>query len=93
MPYVFYEEIPEELEEADVVERTEYEQLKEDFEAVQKQRDEAIERAETAEAGWEKAREKYANAFLTTPSRVKEEHSGESEKLTAQTINSLFTIN
>jgi chromosome segregation ATPase len=73
MPYYFYEEELEGYDPADVVERSEYDAVIKERDEVRAQRDTAISRAEAAEAGWEEAKEKYANAFLTTPSRVKQE--------------------
>lgn len=71
MPYVFKDELDEGEVEADVVERSEYQTVVEDRDTVRTQRDEAIARAETAEKGWEESRNKYADAFLTSPARVK----------------------
>ena len=71
MPYVFKEVLDEEETEADVVEREEYDALLAEKDKLVTQRDEAISRAETAEAGWAESRNKYADAFLTSPARVK----------------------
>lgn len=73
MPYYYYEEEVEGMEAADVVERSEHDTVVKELDEVRVQRDAAISRAEAAEAGWEEAKEKYANAFLTTPARVKKE--------------------
>lgn len=92
MPYIFVDEIPDDVEEAEVVSKEEYDGLMEDFNNLTVQRDEAIERAEIAEEGWKKSREKYANAFLSTPSKVKDNESAKVENLTAQSFGSLFKI-
>ena len=73
MPYYFYEEELEGYEAADVVERSEHDAVIKELDEVRTQRDAAISRAEAAEAGWAEAKEKYANAFLTTPARIKKE--------------------
>lgn len=65
MPYVFVEELPEDAEEADVVERSELDSTITERDEARSQRDEAIERAEAAESDLEKQREKYANTFLS----------------------------
>ena len=90
MPYIFIEELPEGTEEADVVERGEYDGLSQQLEEAREQRDEAIARAETAEAGWREAKEKYANTFLTTPARIKENH--EPPTYSAQSVSELFAV-
>ena len=90
MPYVYYEELPENVEEVSVVEESVFNDLKSEYEKVVQQRDEAIERAEKAEEGWSKTKQKYADAFLTTPSKVKEK-SGKVPEISKQTISSLFS--
>lgn len=75
MPYVFVEELEEGVEGADVVERSEYEQLRASVDELASQRDTLIERAETAEKDAREARDKYAHAFITSPQRIKEENS------------------
>ena len=92
MPYIFVEELEEGQQEADVIERTEHDALQQQLEETRTQRDQAIERAETAEKGWNEAKEKYANTFLTTPSKIMENHSNELRQhpMTAQSVNELF---
>lgn len=80
MPYAYYEELPEGIEAADVVDRSEYDAVITERDEIATQRDGAIERAESAEADARKAKEKYANAFLTTPNRVKEEQKANVKK-------------
>lgn len=87
MPYVFYEELPEGLEEADVVERSELDSLTEELNNAREQRDQAISRAETAEDGWEKAKQKYADTFL---SRKPPKSDPEPLNLQPQTLMELF---
>ncbi|MBR2553450.1 MAG: hypothetical protein IKE94_01200 [Aeriscardovia sp.] len=91
MPYVFVEELQEDQEQADVIERTEFERVSDELEEMREQRDTAIERAEIAEKGWREAKQKYADTFLTTPAKIIENHNGDkSEPLTAQSIKELF---
>ena len=88
MPYVYVEELGEDQEAADVVEVGEVDTLKAQLEETREQRDQAIERAATAEKGWQEAKEKYANTFLTTPAKIKENHSPRPVKAT--TVQDLF---
>lgn len=77
MPYIFKEEIEEGEVEAEVVSREEYDAVIQDRDELMVQRDAAIVRAEDAEKGWEEARNKYADAFLTSPARVKREQAAD----------------
>ena len=73
MPYVYREELGEGEVEADVVERSDYDAVIVERDELATQRDTLIERAETAERGWAESRNKYADAFLTSPARIKKE--------------------
>lgn len=73
MPYVYREELGEGEVEADVVERADYDAVIVERDELVTQRDTLIERAETAEKGWAESRNKYADAFLTSPARIKKE--------------------
>lgn len=91
MPYVFREELQDEEVAADVVERDEYEKVIQERDMLMTQRDDAISRAETAEKGWEESRNKYADAFLTSPARVKREQSSDVKRdRLPQTFEELF---
>lgn len=92
MPYIYVDEIPDEVEEAQVVEQFEFDNLQSDYETVIAQRDEAIGRAEVAEAALKESKQKYANAFLSTPARIDNDGGEEKINLTAQSIDSLFKI-
>ena len=73
MPYVYVEQVEEGMQEADVVERSDLDTIKEELESIKNQRDEAIERAVKAEEDYGKMREKYANTFLSNkPKPIKE---------------------
>ena len=74
MPFVEYDELPEGFEAADVVPRADYDAVIAERDQVIEQRDGAISRAQVAEDEARKAKAKYADAFLTTASRVKEMH-------------------
>ena len=80
MPYIFKDVLDEEEVEADVVERSQYDAVIQERDQLMTQRDEAIVRAETAEKGWEESRNKYADAFLTSPARVKKEQEDNVKK-------------
>ena len=91
MPYVFKEVLTDEDVEADVVERVDYDTIIQERDQLMTQRDEAISRAEIAEKGWEESRNKYADAFLTSPARVKKEQSSDVKRdRLPQTFNELF---
>ena len=92
MPYVFVDELPDGVEEANVVPLSDYDSLQQDLADMTNQRDEAIERAVTAEEGWKKSKEKFANTFLSTPTSIKDDKAQEPLNLTAQNIESLFKI-
>ena len=89
MPYIFVEELPEDAQEADVVERSELDSAITERDEARSQRDEAIERAAAAESDLEKQREKYANTFLKRK-REPEPSNDEYEKPTG--ISSLFGL-
>lgn len=57
----------------DVVERADYDTVVTERDGLIEQRDALIERVETAEKGWEEARNKYADAFITSPARMKKD--------------------
>ena len=91
MPYVFKEMLDEDELEADVVTREDYDTVIRERDELMTQRDDAITRAQTAEAGWAEARNKYADAFLTSPARIKKEQSSNVMKDgTPQTFAELF---
>ena len=64
MPYIMVEELPEGVEAADVVERTEYDALSSRLSDAEGQRDRLLERAETLTSELSESRKKYADAFL-----------------------------
>ena len=91
MPFVFKEVLEDEEVEADVVTREDYDAVIQERDQLMTQRDEAIGRAEVAEAGWAESRNKYADAFLTSPARVKREQSSDVKRdRLPQTFDELF---
>ena len=87
MPYYFFEEDIEGMEPADVVEKDSLDELQTRIEELTEQRDTAIDRAVSAENGLAEAKEKYANTFLASRSKILENHQ---EKTPAMTIDGLF---
>lgn len=77
MPYVYRDELGEDEVAADVVERADYDAVIQERDELVTQRDGLVERAETAEKGWAESRNKYADAFLTSPARVKREQEAD----------------
>lgn len=71
MPYVWREEVEEGDDVRDVVERSDYDAVIEERDQLVVQRDGLIERAEAAEEGWRQAKNKYADAFITSAANVK----------------------
>ena len=73
MPYVWREEAEEGDDVRDVVERSEYDAVIVERDELMTQRDGLIERAEAAEEGWRQSRNKYADAFITSAARAKQD--------------------
>lgn len=71
MAYVFKEELEEGDVEADVVAREDYDQLVIERDGLAEQRDVLIGQVETAERERDEAKNKYADAFITSPARAK----------------------
>lgn len=79
MPYVYMEELPEGVEEADVYQADEFGALKSDFEEVVAERDELravneglVSERDNLAAELDDAKTKFANAFLSSPQRAKQ---------------------
>lgn len=80
MPYIKVDELPEGYEGEsydEIVTIEERDTLVSERDEARAQRDEAIGRAETAQADATAAREKYANAFLTTREDAKDRYREE----------------
>ena len=75
----------------DVVARGDYDRIVTERDGLVEQRDALVERAETAEKGWRDARNKYADAFITSPQRMREDQKRDvSEDGRASTFAELF---
>ena len=91
MPYVYYDELPDGLEAADVVSQEHYDALAEELAESNGQRDEALTQIEEARKEAREARAKYAQAILDGKNRQKPETKDEPEtRPTGATIASLF---
>lgn len=91
MAYVWVDEPEEGADVRDVVARGDYDQIVTERDGLVEQRDTLITRAETAEQGWRDARNKYADAFITSPQRMKEDQNRDvSEDGRASTFAELF---
>lgn len=91
MAYVWVDEPEEGADVRDVVAREDYDQIVTERDGLIEQRDTLVERAETAEQGWRDARNKYADAFITSPQRMKEDQNRDvSEDGRASTFAELF---
>ena len=75
MAYVWVDEPEEGADVRDVVAREDYDRIVTERDGLVEQRDTLIARAETAEQGWRDARNKYADAFITSPQRMKEDQN------------------
>lgn len=80
MPYVWREEVEEGDDVRDVVERSDYDAVIEERDQLVTQRDGLIERAEAAEEGWRQAKNKYADAFITSAANVKRDQANDVKK-------------
>lgn len=87
MPYVFFDELEEGQQEADVVERAVFDELAERLEQAESQRDAAIDRAVKAEDDYKGMRQKYADTFLSKP---RNEPKISSIDLKPQSLEELF---
>ena len=92
MPYVFFDVLPEGMEEVDVVERTEHEQLLESLRTAETMRDEAIDKAVELEKSLHEQKRKYAETFLTKPSTTNPFPDFEEPQHSPQTFNELFNM-
>ena len=86
MPYYFYEDEIEDMEPADVIERSDYEAVAKEVEDAKSQRDEAIFRAEEAEKALAEEKQKYADTFLRTQPSFKQKQ----ESRLPQSLEELF---
>lgn len=90
MPYVFVEELDEGQVEADVIERETHDGVLESLRNAEQMRDEAISRAEQAEADLRKQKEKYANTFLSKKPEPHDPIEHPKPDIPPQSISDLF---
>jgi hypothetical protein len=92
MPYVYYEELPEGLEAADVVSHEHYDTLAEELAATVEQRDEALEHLEASRRETREAKAKYASFILDANKQGKQKEPEETPKPKGKTVADLFAI-
>ena len=91
MPYVYYDELPDGLEAADVVSQEHYDALADELATSNGQRDEALTQIEEARREAREARAKYAQAILDGKNRQEPDTEDEPEtKPKGATIADLF---
>lgn len=93
MPYVYYDELPEGLEEADVVSHEHYDTLAEELAATVEQRDQALETLETSRRETREAKAKYAKLILDANKQQGNPKGPEDEpKPKGKRVSDLFAI-
>ena len=73
MPYVYYDEIPEGLEEAEAVSRDDFESVAAEYETLSRQRDALAESVDSLTKDLDKERARYAQLVLDSANRTKRE--------------------
>ena len=92
MPYVFYDEVPEGMEPASVVELSEHESLLESLRMAENMRDAAIEKAENLEKDLYEQKKKYAETFLSKPQNPLNFIEPQEPAHSPQTFSELFKM-
>ena len=92
MPYVFYDELPEGLEAADVVSHEHYDTLAEELAATVEQRDQALETLETSRRETREAKAKYAKFILDANKQPTQKEPEDEPKPKGKTVADLFAI-
>lgn len=90
MPYVFYEEVPEGAEEADVVTRENYNLMVDERDELATQNASLAESLEQANSKTREVQKKYADALLGSQQKQREQPKPKTEKLAAQSFSELF---
>lgn len=91
MPYVYYDELPDGLEEAQVVSQEHYDAIAEELATSNAQRDEALEQIEEARREARDTKAKYAQMILDGKKQQEPDPKQDPEpKHKAATIASLF---
>ena len=93
MPYVYYEELPEGAEEAQVVSHEHYDTLAEELAATVEQRDQTLEALEAARRETREAKAKYGKFILDAHKQQGSPKEPEDEpKPKGKTVADLFAI-
>ena len=93
MPYVYYDELPEGLEAADVVSHEHYDTLAEELAATVEQRDQALETLETSRRETREAKARYAKFILDANKQQEGKKESEDEQRPrGKTVADLFAI-
>lgn len=92
MPYVFYDELPDGLEAADVVSHENYDTLAKELAATVEQRDQALETIETARRETREAKAKYAKLILDANKQGSPKEPEDAPKPTGKRVADLFAI-
>lgn len=79
MPYVFYEELPDGMEEVDVVPRTDYDAIVAERDSTIEQRDNALASIEEARKEVRDVKAKYADYVLSASSKPQQKQEPKSE--------------
>ena len=91
MPYVFVEVLDEGQEEADVVERSQFEEVLDSLHTAESMRDSAIQRAEQSEKDLAAQKRKYAETFLSKPPVATANVEPSSPQFMPQTFDDLLS--
>ena len=92
MPYVYYEELPEGLEAADVVSHEHYDTLADELAATVEQRDQALETLESSRRETREAKAKYAKFVLDANKQQTQKEPEDEPKPTGKRTADLFAI-
>ena len=92
MPYVFYDELPDGLEAADVVSHEHYDTLAEELAATVEQRDQALETLEASRRETREAKAKYAKFILDANKQESPKEPEDAPKPTGKRVADLFAI-
>lgn len=79
MPYVFYDELPEGMEEVDVVPRSDYDTILAERDNTIQQRDDALARIEEANKEVRDVKAKYADYVLSASSKPQKKQDPKTE--------------
>ena len=90
MPYVYYDELPEGMEAAEVVEQANYDALANELAGAISQRDEALDRLEKSQRETRDAKAKYASLVLDGGTTKQEPGEPPKDTPRGATIRSLF---